>query len=289
VFALEQAGFTTQRVHVFRLMENPDALKEYQFLVIPGGFSYGDDIASGKILANQMLHRLAEPLNQFVADGKLVLGICNGFQIMIKSGLLPWAQVKPATAHVDATLAWNECGRFEDRWIHLRADSDKCVFIPKGEVIALPIAHGEGRFVPRDQSILDTLRNQDQIALRYCDANGATGSARMGARVGGMGVPPMSSGGTGVSPVSSSVCSARNPGEETHGPDAYATAPFPINPNGSTDDIAGLCDPTGRVMGLMPHPERFVDITQHPQWTRGQVKRADGKIFFQRAFEYLTK
>ena len=284
VFALEQAGFAAQRVHVFRLMENPDALKEYQFLVIPGGFSYGDDIASGKILANQMLHRLADPLNQFVADGKLVLGICNGFQIMIKSGLLPWAQVNPATAHTDATLAWNECGRFEDRWVHLRADSDKCVFLPKGEVVALPIAHGEGRFVPRDQSVLDTLRNQDQVALRYCDARG-------------MGVPPMSSGGTGVPPVSSSDDSDREHAEKTpfgsepqarrHGQDAHATAPFPINPNGSTDDIAGLCDPTGRVMGLMPHPERFVDITQHPQWTRGQVKRADGKLFFQRAFEYL--
>jgi phosphoribosylformylglycinamidine synthase len=257
VFALEQAGFEATRVHVFRLMENPDALKEYQFLVIPGGFSYGDDIASGKILANQMLHRLAEPLNQFVADGKLVLGICNGFQIMIKSGLLPWAQVIPATAHIDATLAWNECGRFEDRWIHLRADSDKCVFIPKGEVVSLPIAHGEGRFIPRDQSILDTLRNQDQIALRYCDAHGETPAGDTEPAVAGSG--------------------------------EAKPAPFPINPNGSTDNIAGLCDPTGRVMGLMPHPERFVDITQHPQWTRGHVKRADGKIFFQRAFEYLTK
>jgi len=271
-------------VHVFRLMENPDALKDYQFLVIPGGFSYGDDIASGKILANQMLHRLAEPLNQFVADGKLVLGICNGFQIMIKSGLLPWAKVEPATAHRDATLAWNECGRFEDRWIHLRADSDKCVFMPKGEVISLPIAHGEGRFVPRDQSVLDTLRSQDQIALRYCDAAGSES---------GMGVPPSPTARTGV---------AQMPGRDapaTHGQDAHATAtagrseakpaPFPINPNGSVDNIAGLCDPTGRVCGLMPHPERFVDITQHPQWTRGQVKLADGRIFFQRAFEYLTK
>jgi phosphoribosylformylglycinamidine synthase len=276
VFALEQAGFAAQRVHVFRLMENPDALKEYQFLVIPGGFSYGDDIASGKILANQMLHRLADPLNQFVADGKLVLGICNGFQIMIKSGLLPWAQVKPATAHTDATLAWNECGRFEDRWIHLRADSDKCIFIPKGEVISLPIAHGEGRFVPRDQSILDTLRNQDQVALRYCDAAGATPS--------GMGAPPMSNtGGSAVElPAERSDAKSASAGRSEAKP-----APFPINPNGSVDDIAGLCDPTGRVMGLMPHPERFVDITQHPQWTRGQVKRADGKLFFQRAFEYL--
>jgi phosphoribosylformylglycinamidine synthase I len=238
-FALQQAGFTAERIHVFRLMEDPAPLAEAQFLVIPGGFSYGDDIASGKILANQMLHRLAGPLNEFVAAGKLVLGICNGFQVMIKSGLLPWAKVDTASAHRDATLAWNECGRFEDRWIHLRADSDKCVFLPKGEIVALPIAHGEGRIVPREASILDTLRAQDQVAVRYVDAAGASG-------------------------------------------------PFPVNPNGSVDDIAGLCDPTGRVLGLMPHPERFTDITHHPQWTRGGVARADGRIFFERAFKYFA-
>ena len=239
-FALEQAGFAADRVHLFRVMENPAILRDYQFLLFPGGFSYGDDIASGKIFANQLLHRLAEPLNEFVGAGKLVLGICNGFQIMIKAGLLPWGKVNTAEAHRDATLAWNDCGRFEDRWVHLRSDSDKCVFLPKGELIALPIAHGEGKFVPRDQGILDTLRQNDQVSLRYVDAQG-------------------------------------NPGG------------FPVNPNGSTDDIAGLCDPTGRVMGLMPHPERFVDITQHPQWTRGKVTRPDGRLFFQHAFEYLTK
>ena len=238
-FALEQAGFEAQRVHVFRIMENPAALAEYQFLVIPGGFSYGDDVAAGKILANQMIHRLAEPLNRFVADGKLVLGICNGFQVLIKSGLLPWAQVSPDALQRDATLAWNDSGRFEDRWIHLRADSDKCVFLPKGEIVALPIAHGEGKFVPANDEVLARLRDNDQLALRYCD-------------------------------------SAGRPGE------------YPVNPNGSIDDVAGLCDPTGRVLGLMPHPERFVDITHHPQWTRGNVDRADGQLFFKRAYEFLS-
>ncbi len=242
-FALQQAGFSAERIHVFRLMEDPSPLREVQFLVIPGGFSYGDDIASGKILANQMLHRLAEPLNEFVQAGKLVLGICNGFQIMIKAGLLPWAKVDPAAAHRDATLAWNDSGRFEDRWIHMRAASDKCVFIKKGQVIALPMAHGEGRFVPRDQAVLGRLCDNDQIALRYVDP--------------------------------------ADPGRP--GPQ-----PYPINPNGSTDDIAGLCDPSGRVMGLMPHPERFVDITQHPQWTRGGVKRADGRMFFENACGYFA-
>jgi len=239
-FALQQAGFEAQRVHVFRLMEEPARLAEWQFLVIPGGFSYGDDVAAGKILANQMIHKLSDALNEFVAAGKCVLGICNGFQVMIKAGLLPWAKVAPDELPRDATLAWNDSGLFEDRWIHLRADSDRCVFLPKGEIVALPIAHGEGKFVPRDHAVLAALRDGDQVALRYVDQTGAPG-------------------------------------------------PYPINPNGSVDDVAGLCDPSGRVMGLMPHPERFVDVTQHPRWTRGGVARADGRVFFQRAFEYLTQ
>ncbi len=239
-FALEQAGFLAERVHVFRLMENPAALKDYQFLVIPGGFSYGDDVAAGKILANQMLHHLADALNEFLADGKLMLGICNGFQVMVKSGLLPWGKVDAAQANHDATLAWNDCGKFEDRWVHLRADSQTCVFLPPGEIIALPIAHGEGKFVPRDEGVHAALRDGDQLALRYVDAEGNSGG-------------------------------------------------YPVNPNGSIDDIAGICDPTGRVMGLMPHPERFVDVTHHPRWTRGGVQRADGTLFFQRAHRFLTE
>jgi len=238
--ALEQAGFEAARVHVFRLMENPSVLKDHQFLVIPGGFSYGDDVAAGKILANQMVHRLADPLNEFLAAGKLVLGICNGFQVMIKSGLLPWGLVSPTEAHRDVTLAWNDSGRFEDRWIHLRCDSDRCVFLPAGEIIALPIAHGEGKFVARDESVLESLRSGDQVAVRYVDEQGRPGG-------------------------------------------------YPVNPNGSSDDIAGICDPTGRAMGLMPHPERFIEITHHPRWTRGGIERADGRIFFRRALEFFRR
>ena len=239
-YALQQAGFEASRLHVFRIMEQPSLLDDVQLLVFPGGFSYGDDVAAGKILANQMLHRLAEPLNAFVERGNLVLGICNGFQVLIKSGLLPWGKVEPASAHRDATLAWNDCGRFEDRWIHLRADSDRCAFIPKGEVVALPIAHGEGKFVPRDEGVLKTFTDNGQVALRYCSAEGGKAEG------------------------------------------------FPANPNGSVDDIAGLCDPTGRILGLMPHPERFVDITQHPQWTRNGVRRADGRLFFDSARRALN-
>jgi len=135
-------------------------------------------------------------------------------------------------------LAWNDSGRFEDRWIHLRGDSDRCVFLPAGQVIALPIAHGEGKFIPADQAVLEKLRANGQIALRYVGDDGRPG-------------------------------------------------PYPINPNGSVDDVAGLCDASGRVMGLMPHPERFVDITQHPRWTTGKITKPDGAIFFQRAFQTL--
>jgi phosphoribosylformylglycinamidine synthase subunit PurQ / glutaminase len=237
-YALELAGFASDRVHVRRVIENPALLDEVQFLVIPGGFSYGDDVAAGKILANQMLHHLTEPLARFVAAGKLVLGICNGFQVLIKSGLLPWAKVDPAVANHDATLAWNDSGQFVDKWIHLRADSDKCVFVHKDDVITLPIAHGEGKFVPRDGGVLDALRTGDQIAFRYCDAVGASGPA--------------------------------------------------ANPNGSIDDVAGICDPSGRIMGLMPHPERFVTRTQHPRWTRGEGDSVDGLQVFRRAFQALS-
>jgi phosphoribosylformylglycinamidine synthase len=193
--------------------------------MFPGGFSYGDDIASGKIFANQILHRLAEPLNKFRADGKLLLGVCNGFQILIKSGLLPWGQADPAQANRDATLTWNDSGAFIDRWITLRADSDKCVFLTKGATLQLPIAHGEGKFVTRSPKVHKQLVAQDQIVVRYVGDN----------------------------------------------------------PNGSVDDVAGICDPTGRVFGLMPHPERFVDVTQHPNWTREQVAQADGLAVFTNA------
>jgi len=229
-FALEQAGFEADRVHVFRLMEAPALLEEYQFLVVPGGFSYGDDVAAGKILANQMLHRLGAPFNRFLDAGKLVLGICNGFQVLLKSGLLPWGKVDSQQANRDATLGWNDCGCFVDRWVHLRCDSERCVFLSKGEVISLPIAHGEGKFVPRDEQVLDRIRDKAQAALRY-DGD---------------------------------------------------------NPNGSVDDIAGICDPSGRVFGLMPHPERFVDVTQHPTWTRGGVEQTDGLKLFQRAAAYFA-
>ena len=230
-YALELAGFDAERIHIFRVMENPAILADYQLLMIPGGFSYGDDVSAGKILANQIIHHLAEPMNRFVEEGKLILGVCNGFQVLLKSGLLPWGKVDITAANRDATLAWNVSGRFVDRWVPLRVDSDKCVFIKKGERFMLPVAHGEGRFTIRDDDVLEKIRENGQVAIRY-DGD---------------------------------------------------------NPNGSVDDIAGICDPTGRIFGLMPHPERFVHPTHHPTWTRSMPQKADGLEIFKNAFNYVRE
>ena len=238
-YALEQAGFEAERVHVFRLMENPAQLAEYQFLVIPGGFSYGDDVAAGKILANQMLHHLAEPLNEFHRRRQARARHLQRVPGADQGGLLPGAGSTP-TGQPRRDAGVERLGQFEDRWVHLRADSDTCVFLPKGEIVALPIAHGEGKFVPRERrrAAATARRRPDRPAIRQR--------------------------------------------RRRDGP------ALPDNPNGSIDDIAGICDPTGRVMGLMPHPERFVEITHHPQWTRKKPGPWDGCILFQRAFEYLS-
>ena len=208
--ALESAGASAGRVHVNRVIEDPTVLDDYQILVFPGGFSYGDDVAAGKILANQLVHHLADAVRKFVDDGKLVLGICNGFQILVKAGLLPG--LKNGANNLNdpsVSITNNDSGKFEDRWIYLQPATDRCVFINPGQRIYLPIAHGEGKVVTKDAETLDKLRSDGHIAFRYVDADGNEG-------------------------------------------------PFPINPNGSMASIAALTDTTGRILGLMPHPERFM-------------------------------
>jgi phosphoribosylformylglycinamidine synthase len=234
------AGATVNTIHINALLADPSRLKSPQILAFPGGFSYGDDIASGKILANQLIHHLRQPLKQFVADGKMILGICNGFQILVKSGLLPGPM--PQLAETDwhpTTLTHNVQGKFEDRWTLVRSESRLCKWIQPGKTLALPIAHGEGRFVAREQAIMNALQENDQIVFRYVDAAGNIATA------------------------------------------------FPDNPNGSTNAIAGICDITGRVLGLMPHPERIADSLTHPTWTR-ESANADGLALFQTAVAYLN-
>ena len=238
-FAFEQAGSEVTLLHINRVNENPSVLDEYQILALPGGFSYGDDIASGKVLANELLQGLADQLKKFVDDGKLVIGICNGFQVLVKTGLLPGPFDRDTKQTV--TLTFNDSNKFEDRWVYLRADSDKSPFIKKGEVIYLPVAHGEGKFLAKDDATLDAVRDNGQIVFRYVDADGNDGCA------------------------------------------------YPMNPNGSVDGIAGICDTTGRVLGLMPHPERHILPTQHPRWTRdGLAGEGDGMQMFRNAIQYFA-
>jgi phosphoribosylformylglycinamidine synthase len=238
-FAL--AGGKPDIVHLGRLLESPKLADAYQVLCIPGGFSYGDDLGAGRIFGSQLQHRAIESLARFKHDGKLILGICNGFQILTKSGLL---LADDPSAGPAATLTWNAGGKFEDRWVHLATSGNKSPFLAGIEHMYLPIAHAEGKFVARDNETLLALAKNAQLALRYvADADGA-------------------------------------------GSDSLLS--FPANPNGSQFNVAGVCDETGRVLGLMPHPERFVDPTQHPRWTRGEAgQHGDGLRLFQNAVRYF--
>jgi len=239
--AFEQAGGRPELVHINGWLRNPRLSGDFQVLCIPGGFSYGDDIAAGRILANQMRHHLFDAINEFKASGKLILGICNGFQVLIKSGVLLRDK---ADTHAAVTLTWNDSGRFEDRWVNLAVDQRTCVFLEGIERMYLPIAHAEGKFVARDRELLDRLAERGQLALRYCRGEAA-----------GCDEP----------------------------------LPFPINPNGSMANVAGVCDESGRVLGLMPHPERHIEHTHHPRWTRGEGQSpGDGLAVFQNAVRYFA-
>lgn len=239
-YAFQRAGATTHSIHINQLLDEPHVTADFQVLCLPGGFSYGDDIAAGRILANQLRHHLADVLTNFRDAGKLLLGICNGFQILIKSGLL----LADTPAGQPATLTWNESGRFEDRWVNLAVHGEKCVFLKGIDSLYLPIAHAEGKFVTRTDAILRDLDEAGQLVLRYAsDGSGVSGS-------------PL---------------------------------PFPQNPNGSWLNVAGICDPTGRVFGLMPHPERHIDPTHHPRWTRmAPREHGDGLAIFQNAVKYFA-
>lgn len=261
-YALDLAGAKAQRVHINRIIEDKSRLDEFQIIVFPGGFSYGDDVAAGKILANQIVHHLREPVQKSIDDGKLVLGICNGFQVLVKGGVLPGDGGESAaapgtrggegaekdrlskTGNQAVTITYNDSGKFEDRWVYLAPQTDRCIFTEAGRRISLPIAHGEGKVVTKDQAMLERLKSQGRVAFKYVDKNGREGD-------------------------------------------------YPVNPNGSVESIAGLTDSTGRVLGLMPHPERFVRPTQHPHWTRlkggFENGQGDGMTIFNNAVKYVRE
>lgn len=240
-YALQLAGAQAERVHINRIIEEKNALDQYHILVVPGGFSYGDDVAAGKILANQIVHYLYEPIQKFIEDGKLVLGICNGFQVLVKAGILPGYDSSKSEHQNEVTITYNDNGKFEDRWVYLAPQTDRCIFIEPDRQIYLPVAHAEGKVVTRDQATLEKLKTGGFVAFKYVDENGEEGS-------------------------------------------------YPVNPNGSVDSIAGLTDTTGRVLGLMPHPERHIRPTQHPRWTRLRDKTdGDGMTIFSNAVNYIQK
>ena len=259
-FAFETAGAAAERLHLFRLLEEPKRLANYQVLCIPGGFSYGDDVGAGVIFSQKLQNRLADALAEFLQRDTLLLGICNGFQVLLKAGLLPngtdeWPPDRDTPPYV--TLTWNENGKYTALWVHLRVQALHNAFLRGIDRIELPVAHAEGKLEVAHPGILDDWQRRRQIALCYQLP----------------GEPE------GVSPRSTPVADA--PGS----PDVL---PYPANPNGSVANIAGLSDPTGRILGLMPHPERFIHATQHPQWTRLRLTgEGDGMKLFRNAVAYF--
>jgi phosphoribosylformylglycinamidine synthase len=250
--AFQRAGGKTTSLHINQLLESPQCASEYQILCIPGGFSYGDDIAAGRILANQIRHHLRDVLGQFKASGKLIFGICNGFQVLIKAGVL----LADDDEGPPATLTWNDSGRFQDRWVNLQVTGDRCVFLSGIERMYLPVAHAEGKFVPRSDAALDRMHSAGQLVLRYS----------------ALGKPSATGTKTTQTSGSSDAC-----------------LDFPANPNGSMANVAGVCDETGRVFGLMPHPERHIDRCQHPRWTRREgCDPGDGLAVFRNAVRYFA-
>lgn len=241
-FAFEQAGAKVVPVHVRALCEKPALLEAHRIIAFPGGFSYGDDLGSGVVLAHELVQRLREPLLKFVERGGLAIGICNGFQVLVKTGLLPGASYLNASKDgaLTATLTHNDSQRFEDRWVTLRVEKTNSPFLQgaEGRLVEFPVAHGEGKFVTRNADVLTRIVSSGQVAFRYVTRDG--------------------------------------------GKPAY-----PENPNGAQEDIAGIVDETGRVLGLMPHPERHALPSHHPRWTRRGLKQeGDGVFLFRNAVKH---
>ncbi len=231
-------------VHFADIASGKVKLKDYQLLIFPGGFLDGDDLGAAQAAAQRWLHledangkALLDSLSEFIAEGKLILGICNGFQLLVKLGILPALDKKYFTRQV--SLAHNASARYEDRWVRLKANSDSpCVFTKGIDFIDCPVRHGEGRLVTLDDETLSRIEKENLIALQYCDKDD-------------------------------------NPTQE-----------YPANPNNSPLAIAGITDPTGHILGLMPHPEAACHVTNYPTWTRGEPQKL-ATVLFKNAIDYL--
>ncbi|RJS80405.1 phosphoribosylformylglycinamidine synthase subunit PurQ [Candidatus Bathyarchaeota archaeon] len=246
--SLQELGVNAEVVHVNKIVKQKNLLN-YDALIFPGGFSYGDYVRAGAIWAKWIIAKLGEELKTFVREERPILGICNGFQVLVEAGLLPGFE--GISIYPEAALATNFPIGYNCRWIHIKNENNgKCIFtrkISRGKVLRMPIAHSEGRFIfakDKEEEYLKKLYENDQLVFRYCDANGE-----------------------------------------------YAEGKYPINPNGSFHDIAGICNSSGTVFGLMPHPERAFYWWQQPDWTRRKRMHqyGDGKLIFESLIDYLTK
>lgn len=236
--ALEAAGATPNLLHWNALCEDPSHLERAGLLVLPGGFSFGDDLAAGRVLGTLMRHELEGPIRAFVDRGGFVLGICNGFQVLVELGLLEGSPT-PSTERRIA-LVDNDSDRYECRWVHLRNEASAATWLPSGEIWPCPVAHAEGQ-IALSEGELERIESEGRVLLRYVTAEGGKPS-------------------------------------------------YPAAPNGSVGDIAGLCDRTGRVIGLMPHPERNITPWHHPRWTRLPAREhGEGLGFFQALVEAARK
>lgn len=253
-YAFKKFGASPEFVHINELRNKSKKLKDFKILALPGGFSYGDDIASGKVLAIELTSFLKKELKQFIKNGGLILGICNGFQTLVRTGLLPFNNL----GKIDVTLAPNDSGHFECRWVKIKVNKSKCAFLNSqsftpgvkssrrqentpgvvSSFLDVAVNHGEGKFYA-DKKTLALLKKQNLIVYTYVNENGED------------------------------------------------TQEYPNNPNGSLEAIAGITDSTGRIIGLMPHPEKFVDHTQHPNWRRKNYdKRDDGSFLFKNMIKF---
>lgn len=234
-------------VHISELLWGEKRLSDYNFLNLPGGFLDGDDLGSAKAGANRFLHApisgandmLIEELLKFISGGGLILGVCNGFQLMVKLGLLP--ALNGNYTKQTTTLTFNDSGRFEDRWVYLKAnDQSPCVFTRDLDVVYYPVRHGEGNFIPESLAVLEEIEKKNLVVFRYAT------------------------------------------------PEGKLTMEYPLNPNGSAYAIAGICNETGRLFGLMPHPEAFLHRTNHPRWTREDLpEEGQGLAIFKNAVKFI--
>lgn len=235
-------------VYIHEILSGEKRLDDYHFLILPGGFLDGDDLGAAQAAANRIIHArvkgggepLREQFRRFIDGGKLILGVCNGFQLMVKLGILP--AVDGEYFRQTVTLTFNDSGRFEDRWVWISInEKSPCVFTRGLKKVYLPVRHGEGKFMARSAAILKRLYRQQQVVARYC----------------------------------------------TQDSDRPAMT-YPDNPNGAVDAIAGICDETGRLYGMMPHPDAYTHCTNHPRWTREELpEEGMGLAFFKNAVQFI--